>query len=202
MRTSAGVLFSKFQRWQIWLTDCFTSDFNCNCSWQLFLIDFPPWWTLATDIRKKINMSEFNAVSLKPARKQIDKPITNQPNLLPVIKLLYFFHPQVNIIYAKFDVWVRFFLPCTGSWRVLPDFLLFTPTPPLKSAVMNCTSSAVGGAVYQCMVVSVSPRFPFGEGKASGILLVKLDLSVQLLWSKSEKQISQFLTLNGRSAIL
>lgn len=36
----------------------------------------------------------------------------------------------------------------------------------------------------------------------SGIFLVKLDLSAQLLWSKSEKQISQFLTLNGRSAVL
>lgn len=37
---------------------------------------------------------------------------------------------------------------------------------------------------------------------ASGILLVKLDLSARFLWSRSEKQISQFLTLNGRSAVL
>lgn len=37
---------------------------------------------------------------------------------------------------------------------------------------------------------------------ASGIFLVKLDVSAQLLWSKSEKQISRFLTLNGRSAVM
>lgn len=36
---------------------------------------------------------------------------------------------------------------------------------------------------------------------ASGIFLVKLDLSAQRLLSKSEKQISRLLTLNGRSAI-
>lgn len=44
------------------------------------------------------------------------------------------------------------------------------------------------------------PRFVF-EDMASGIFLVKLDLSAQLLLIKSEKQISRFLTLNGRSAI-
>lgn len=37
---------------------------------------------------------------------------------------------------------------------------------------------------------------------ASGILLVKLDLSARFLGSRSEKQISQFLTLNGRSPVL
>ena len=63
--------------------------------------------------------------------------------------------------------------------------------------MMNCTNGAVGGAVYS---VLGGPRFAFEE-MASGMFLVKLDLSAQPLSSKSGKQISQFLTLNGRSAI-
>lgn len=59
-------------------------------------------------------MSEFNAVSLKPARKKMGKPITSQPSLLPVIEHVYFSHPRINSISAQFDVWVRFFLPRTG----------------------------------------------------------------------------------------
>lgn len=59
-------------------------------------------------------MSEFNAVSLKPARKKMDKPITSQPSLLPVIEYVYFSHPSRNKHnIAQFDVWVSFFLPCT-----------------------------------------------------------------------------------------
>lgn len=56
-------------------------------------------------------MSEFNAVSLKPARKKMDKPITSQPSLLPVIEYVYFSHPGINIILPSLTFGLDSFCP-------------------------------------------------------------------------------------------
>lgn len=126
LRTSVGLYFLNFRDGRYMIYWLFHIRFQCQLLLTVILIDFPPWWTLATDIRKKI-MSEFNWLLNWSLRKKMDKPITSQPSLLLLQNMSIFSHPGINIILPSLTFGLDSFCPVQ-----IATFLLFISRPPVK----------------------------------------------------------------------